>query len=147
MTDNLSKDNRKKAMRSVKSKNTTIEKKICSILQSIEVSGWQQNADFIIGKPDIVFLEKKIVIFVDGCFWHGCPICNRKLPSTNIDYWQKKIEKNKELAKKYNVQLKQEGWKVIRIWEHEFKDLDELKKLLLEEINGFDKNEMQHLIG
>ena len=72
------------------------------------------------GKPDFVFPRLKIAVFLDGCFWHGC-LSHCRMPSSNINYWNKKIEKNKIRDKKITKALKMKGWQVIRIWEHEIK--------------------------
>jgi len=72
------------------------------------------------GNPDIILKEKKVAIFLDGCFWHGCPQCYQK-PETNKEFWQKKISKNIENAIKFTKNLEDDGWKVIRIWEHEIR--------------------------
>lgn len=71
--------------------------------------------------PDIVMVSRKVVIFVDGCFWHKCPKCYRP-PKTNKKYWLPKIERNVQRDKEQNRFLKKNGWKVIRVWEHEVYD-------------------------
>jgi len=72
----------------------------------------------ITGKPDIVFPGKKIAIFVDGCFWHGCPDHGTR-PKTNKKFWETKISKN--IARDHHVTrtLSKSGWRVLRFWEHE----------------------------
>jgi len=114
-------------MRSVKSKGTKLEKRFFAMLVGLGISGWQKNPKNLLGKPDAVIPFRKLVIFVDGCFWHGCPYCQRQLPKTNAVYWAKKIKRNIELARFYNQQLEQDGWKVVRVWEHEFSDLEILR--------------------
>lgn len=121
MADNLSSTDRRKAMQAVKSSQTTPERQIRGILAGLHISGWKINWEKLPGKPDFVFPEKKIVLFVDGCFWHGCESCNRSNPKTNSDYWKKKINANIARDKKNNVQLASEGWMVLRIWEHQLK--------------------------
>ncbi len=70
------------------------------------------------GKPDIVFSRAKVAVFVDGCFWHGCPEHYVK-PKSNTSYWHPKIEANIQRDIKNRKQLKKNGWKVLRFWEHE----------------------------
>ncbi len=70
------------------------------------------------GRPDIVFPTERVAVFVDGCFWHGCPEHYQK-PATNEDFWREKICKNKNRDKEVNGLLKSQGWKVLRFWEHE----------------------------
>jgi len=97
-------------MQAVKSKGTRLEKRLFATLSGMSISGWNKNVTTITGKPDVAFPVQKIALFVDGCFWHGCPHCKRKLPETNHEYWQRKIKRNVELAKIYNKQLNREGW-------------------------------------
>jgi DNA mismatch endonuclease (patch repair protein) len=132
MSDNLKPHDRKRTMQAVKSKGTGLERRLAATLVGMGISGWKKNVPNIIGKPDIAFIHEKIAIFVDGCFWHGCPYCQRKLPVTNHVYWERKIARNIELAETYNEQLRREGWTVIRIWEHEIKDKSALKLRLKE---------------
>lgn len=123
MTDNLKPEDRRKTMQAIKGKGTGLERCLFSMLAGMRLQGWRKNANDIVGKPDLVFDNERVVIFVDGCFWHGCPHCQRKLPKTNQEYWERKIKRNIELALLNNQQLLDEGWTVIRIWEHEIKDL------------------------
>ncbi len=67
---------------------------------------------------DVVFVSAKIAIFVDGCFWHGCPI-HTTLPKSNQTYWLPKLAENKERDLRQTVRLRAAGWCVIRLWEHE----------------------------
>ena len=99
MVDNLRPEDRRKTMRAVKGKGTKLEKRLSSMLAGMSLKGWKQNVSNITGKPDVVFFDQKVVIFVDGCFWHGCPVCQRKLPETNREYWARKITRNVELSK------------------------------------------------
>ena len=66
------------------------------------------------------FHREKTAVFVDGCFWHHCPACYRE-PSTNSLFWKMKAERNAERDMKVNALLREQGWKVIRIWEHEIR--------------------------
>lgn len=70
------------------------------------------------GKPDIVFPGKKIAVFVDGCFWHKCPV-HFKMPTTNTAFWRRKINRNVERDQRVTYELEESGWKVIRFWEHD----------------------------
>ena len=83
------------------------------------------------GHPDFVFLDKKIAIFVDGCFWHGHD-CRNTRPSDNADYWTKKRERNIKHDKEITELFEQRGWTVIRIWECELKKKN--RELLLEKL-------------
>lgn len=119
MADNLSPQDRRRAMQAVKGKATRIERRLWAMLAGLGVKGWRKNATDLPGSPDVAFEAEKIAIFVDGCFWHGCPVCNRPLPQTRRDYWQGKIERNIQRGHRSNQQLHAMGWQVVRIWEHE----------------------------
>ena len=69
-------------------------------------------------RADIVFPKQRVVVFVDGCFWHGCPVHGRK-PTRNSTYWGIKLKLNSERDLRNDRVLKSAGWTVIRAWEHE----------------------------
>ncbi|WP_336245650.1 very short patch repair endonuclease [Nonomuraea sp. SYSU D8015] len=69
-------------------------------------------------RPDIVFTARKVAVFVDGCFWHVCPVHGRE-PTTNEWYWAPKLRRNKERDRVANAALEAAGWRVVRLWEHE----------------------------
>lgn len=122
MADNLSPESRKKAMKAVKGKGTSLERRLFSMLAGMKLKGWRKNAEDVVGKPDVVFAPERVAIFIDGCFWHGCPHCRRKLPKTNAAYWKRKIDRNIALAQSAKLALSNAGWIVLRIWEHEVRD-------------------------
>jgi DNA mismatch endonuclease (patch repair protein) len=70
------------------------------------------------GRADIVFTRRKIAVFIDGCFWHGCPL-HATHPKTNVDYWAPKLARNIERDVESTVRLRELGWTVLRFWEHE----------------------------
>jgi len=120
MVDTFSKTDRSRIMARVKSRNSkSTELRFISILKDKGITGWVRNYK-LTGKPDFAFSRLKIAIFIDGCFWHGCPN-HCRMPSSNMDYWNNKIEKNKIRDKKIKKALRMKGWQVIRIWEHEIK--------------------------
>jgi DNA mismatch endonuclease (patch repair protein) len=122
MTDNLTPEDRRKTMRAVKGTGTSLERRLFSTLAGMGLKGWRKNAKDVLGKPDVIFDRERIAIFVDGCFWHGCPYCKRKLPVTNQEYWKRKINRNIAFSENVNRVLADQGWTVIRIWEHEIRD-------------------------
>lgn len=120
MSDKFSKEKRSQIMASIHSKNTrSTERRLRASLASAKISGWRMNAKDLAGKPDFVFDEKKVAIFVDGCFWHGCK-CKR-LSKTHRSFWKNKIETNIARDKRVSNELRRQGWKVLRIKEHELK--------------------------
>lgn len=80
------------------------------------------------GKPDFVFRERRLAIFVDGCFWHCCPKHTTQL-ATNRTFWRKKLSRNKHRDKLVNRTLRQHGWTVLRIWQHELVRKNEARLL------------------
>ena len=126
MTDVHTKEQRSYNMSQIKSKDTKPE---VALKKAIVKSGINPsfNNNKITGKPDIVFIRKKIAIFIDGCFWHKCPTCFR-LPKTNRKFWRKKINSNVKRDRKINRTLKKQGWKILRIWEHEIKKISEINR-------------------
>ena len=120
MTDVFDKKKRSEIMSNVKSKgNSSTELKLISYFKEEGIKGWRRNYQ-VKGHPDFVFLNKRIAIFVDGCFWHGHN-CRNTIPKQNADYWEKKIRYNKSHDKKVTEFFKSRGWIVIRIWECELK--------------------------
>jgi len=135
MADNMSKEQRSFTMSRIRSNNNnSTELKLLDILLQHNISGWERDSN-IIGKPDFVFFEKQIAIFIDGCFWHGCPKCFN-MPKSNEEYWSVKITQNKKRARFVNSELKRNGWKVIRIWEHSFKRPSFILKKIIKALEG-----------
>jgi len=73
------------------------------------------------GKPDIVFVSARVVVFVDGCFWHGCPV-HGSIPTTNKRFWKKKLKSNVERDQEVTEKLAELDWLVLRFWTHELKE-------------------------
>lgn len=119
-------------MRAVKSRgNKSTELKLIEIFKNSRITGWRRNYK-LFGKPDFVFPKQRLVVFVDGCFWHGHDCRNTK-PADNADYWRQKIERNKKRDETVSKTLAEKGWKVLRIWECQMK-----KKILPPELNFFE---------
>jgi len=129
-TDNLTSAQRSYAMSRVKSKNTTPEKQIRSLIHRMGFR-FRLNHPGLPGKPDIVLSRHKKIILVHGCFWHGhnCHHCQRK-PKTNRRYWLAKIQKNKDRDRRAVRQLRHMGWRVLTIWQCQIKRLSRTSKQL-----------------
>lgn len=116
MADTFTKTERSRIMRSVKSeKNRSTELKLIEIFRICKITGWRRNSK-LLGKPDFTFPKLKMVLFADGCFWHGHK-CRNTAPKTNSKYWTAKIIRNKTRDRNVNRALEKVGWRVIRIWE------------------------------
>ncbi|SHI78348.1 very short patch repair endonuclease [Propionispora hippei] len=114
--DVKSKEARSKNMAAIKSRDTRVELKL---RKALFAAGYRYRVNYkITGKPDIVFVGKKVAVFVDGCFWHACPACYRE-PENNREFWRKKISGNRERDLKVTRELEEAGWLVLRFWEHE----------------------------
>lgn len=79
---------------------------------------YRVNGRMLIGRPDLVFPGKRLAVFVDGCFWHGCPEHATK-PKKNAEFWKNKLKRNVERDEEVSESLRQQGWIVMRIWEHD----------------------------
>lgn len=109
-------------MRANRRRDTAPERRLRSTLYG---QGLRFRVDFPIAiedarpiRPDVVFTPVRVAVFVDGCYWHGCP--DHHQPSkSNTAYWRAKIARNQERDRLHNQLLAQAGWTVLRIWEHE----------------------------
>jgi len=120
MTDSLSPTQRSQRMSKVRSSgNHSTELRVAATLARHSISGWTRQAKDIFGRPDFFFPDLNLVIFVNGCFWHGCPKCCRNTPKTRSLFWLNKIEANRKRDRRVNRVLRAEGYQVLRVWEHE----------------------------
>lgn len=120
MTDVYDKATRSAVMRKVRSKgNKSTEQRLVTLFRENGISGWRRNYP-VKGHPDFVFLDRKVAIFVDGCFWHGHD-CRNTRPKENEEYWRRKRERNIQHDQKITALFQTRGWTVVRIWECELK--------------------------
>ena len=116
--DNVTKDTRSRIMSKVRSKgNRSTELRLISLFKSAGIKGWRRCFP-LPGSPDFVFPGERVCVFVDGCFWHGCPK-HCRLPKTRRPYWIAKIARNSARDKQTARILRRSGWTIIRVWEHE----------------------------
>lgn len=132
MSDIFTSGKRSSIMSKVHSKgNKSTELKLIRYFKENDIRGWRRSYK-VKGHPDFVFLDKRIAIFVDGCFWHGHD-CRNTRPADNQEYWKKKRERNILHDKEITERFEARGWTVIRIWECELKKKNQhllLKKVL-----------------
>lgn len=129
MTDIVSRNKRSEIMSRIKSKDSKIETLFRKELWK-KGFRYSKNSSKYFGKPDIVLLKYKTVILIDSCFWHGCKK-HCRIPTTRKKYWIEKIERNKKRDKEVSKYYKKQGWKILRVWEHEIKKRsEEITKLL-----------------
>lgn len=128
MSDVFSKRKRSAVMALIRSRgNRATELRLIALMRAHGIAGWRRGS-MLIGKPDFVIARLKIAIFVDGCFWHVCPIHATK-PKNNAAFWQKKIAANQARDRLVTRTLRALGWRVIRIWEHELTRKNERRLL------------------
>ena len=117
MADIFSKSKRSEIMSRVKNRRTVPEDQVARLLRDLGVK-YRRNVKTLPGQPDFVIRSKKLVIFVNGCFWHGHPNCNRaKRPDSNRAFWDKKIATNKRRDRRNARKLRKEGWHIITVWQ------------------------------
>lgn len=122
---------RARIMSSIRSAgNQSTELRLIQIMREYQIRGWRRGAA-LIGKPDFVFPKKHVAVFVDGCFWHGCPKCCTSKPRSNVEYWDKKIRSNRERDRRVARNLRRQGWHVLRIWEHRLAKSDIVARALI----------------
>jgi DNA mismatch endonuclease, patch repair protein len=99
--------------------NSATELRLIEIFREFGITGWRRNQP-LLGKPDFIFRAKRVAVFVDGCFWHGCPKCYKR-PGSNQMFWDTKIATNRKRDRYVNRELRKLGWQVVRIWQHQLK--------------------------
>lgn len=129
MPEKLSPAQRSLNMSRVKGRgNRATELRLIEIFRNAKVIGWRRNYQ-LFGKPDFVFPKQRLVVFVDGCFWHSCPK-HRSQPVNNGEFWRRKLENNRTRDRLVTKELKILGWTVIRIWQHELTKPNKIKSRL-----------------
>lgn len=116
MIDVLNARQRSYCMSKIKGKNTKPEVVLRKAIWNLGYRYRLQTK--LAGRPDLIFSPYKVVVFVDGCFWHKCP-AHFVQPKTRPEFWKNKINSNAARDRRNNEILQSEGWKVVRIWEHE----------------------------
>ena len=99
--------------------NKSTEETLARLFRKAGINGWRRHVR-LPGKPDFAFTKQMLAVFVDGCFWHGCPKCYTR-PKTNQEFWDKKRQENTARDSRVTRELRERGWKVVRIWEHSLK--------------------------
>lgn len=137
MTDLFTKAQRSMVMARIRARdNASTEMRTVSLLRVAKISGRRRHSQ-LFGRPDFVFRSAKVALFIDGCFWHGCPRCKRtpKSSATSAAFWRAKIQRNIRRDEKVSRELRRAGWKVVRARECQLKApdriLNRLKALVL----------------
>jgi DNA mismatch endonuclease (patch repair protein) len=118
MPDVFTKTKRSEVMSRIRGRgNKDTELALIKLLRQHRITGWRRHQK-VFGKPDFLFRRNRLALFVDGCFWHGCPK-HCKIPAGNREFWKKKFAANKARDRRVNRALRELGWHVVRIWEHD----------------------------
>ena len=114
--DTVSREKRSAIMAAVRgSQNCSTELRMIAVLRAARISGWRRGA-VLPGKPDFIFRAARVAMFVDGCFWHGCPRHGRT-PKTHASFWTAKLARNVRRDRTVTRELRASGWIVLRVWE------------------------------
>jgi DNA mismatch endonuclease (patch repair protein) len=124
MSDVFTKAKRSEVMRRIRGRGSkATEIALAKLFRRHKITGWRRNQK-VFGKPDFVFPKLKLAVFVDGYFWHGCPKHATK-PKNNRAFWRNKFARNNARDRIVNRTLRQLGWTVLRIWQHELSQKNE----------------------
>src|SRR5712692_5194427 len=107
--------------------NKATELALVALLRRHRITGWRRHAH-LFGSPDFVFAKSRVAVFVDGCFWHGCPK-HATYPMSNQEFWMAKLARNRARDRLVLGTLKKRGWRVVRIWQHELSAKNEQRLL------------------
>jgi DNA mismatch endonuclease (patch repair protein) len=120
---------RAKNMSSIHGKNN-LSTEICLKMAFVRsgLKGWKLHSKELPGTPDFYFQQAKLAIFVDGCFWHGCPKCGH-IPKTRPEFWEAKINRTKQRDREKRTKLRGLGISSLSIWEHDLKEKSGVDKV------------------
>jgi DNA mismatch endonuclease (patch repair protein) len=136
--DVFTKAKRSQVMAAIRSKgNKATELKLASILRTARITGWRRHQP-LPGRPDFFFARQRLAIFVDGCFWHGCP-WHCRMPADNRSYWQKKIRRNALRDQATNKLLRNAGLRVLRVWEHSLRSPQAVTARIISQLSAAPK--------
>ena len=129
--DNLTREQRKLCMTKIKAKNTKPEIAVRKVLSRLGERYRLHNSK-LAGKPDIVIVKTKKIIFINGCFWHQHKNCKKQaMPKANKKYWESKLKRNIEKQAQDIKLLKKQGWEIYKIWECQTNNEDKLTQKIL----------------
>lgn len=139
--DPLTRTERSARMAKVRNRgNMSTEGRVEERLVAEGITGWEKHPEDVPGKPDFYFRYDRLAVFVDGCFWHACPKCARRTPTTRADFWRVKIDENRRRDNRTRRHLREQGYHVMRIWEHDIKRGPWLRRLqsMLRRLDDYD---------
>ena len=138
MPDVFTKAKRSAVMSRIRGRgNKDTELALIKLLRRYQVTGWRRNQN-VFGRPDFLFRWNRLALFVDGCFWHGCPRCYRR-PKSNRKYWDAKIARNRERDRQVSRELRRLGWRVVRIWGHSLTSPEKIARRIIYMLSNASK--------
>ena len=167
MTDVFNTAKRSEVMSRIRGKgNKTTEVALAAALRKAGISGWRRHVtlkpklmpkrastkvkpEVLIVKPDFIFRQVKLAVFVDGCFWHQCPL-HSKVPENNREFWEKKLKRNVQRDKFATIALRSAQWRVLRLWEHELADIDRVTRRIANRLDAHSiksDDDAMHLVA
>lgn len=127
--------------------NRTTELALVRLLRTEKINGWRRHRPALaagkVSTPDFLFPRARVCVFVDGCFWHGCPRCFRE-PTSNVAYWRAKIRRNQRRDRRTVRVLRAAGFRVFRIWECRLKSPVYLRQLGRRLRDALDRSPVSH---
>jgi DNA mismatch endonuclease (patch repair protein) len=141
MSDVFTPAKRSEVMSRIRSRgNRDTELRLIAIFCEQGITGWRRHRP-VFGRPDFVFPKLRVAVFVDGCFWHGCPQ-HYHAPANNVKFWQRKRQTNRRRDRQVDRTLRKSGWRVLRIWEHslphESRVVARVRRMLKSQLRGRD---------
>ena len=162
MTDVFSRRKRSEVMSRIRGRgNESTEIRFVRMLRAKRITGWRRHVELSLGdvgekdsgvrrrrivRPDFVFRRERVSVFIDGCFWHGCPE-HARLPATRTAYWMAKLAGNRSRDSYVTAKLRRCGWMVIRIWEHQLRSEEQLVRLIKAAVCGKHQNRTVKPVG
>lgn len=96
--------------------NRSTEQRMITLFRAAQITGYRKHWK-VVGRPDFAWPQLRVAVFLDGCFWHGCPYCTHKPSKSNVRFWRNKIQANRRRDRRVARKLRGQGWSVLRIWE------------------------------
>jgi DNA mismatch endonuclease, patch repair protein len=138
MSDVFTQQKRSEVMSRIRGRgNRDTEVALARLFRANGVTGWRRHYP-VTGRPDFAFAKAHVAVFVDGCFWHLCPKCSN-MPVNNRAFWEKKLGNNVRRDRLVTRTLRDRGWTVVRVWEHELRTPRTVLGRITESLSNSDR--------
>lgn len=126
-------------MKANRARDTGPELQLRAALRSAGLGGYRLAWNKAPGRPDVAYPGKHVAVFVHGCYWHRCPICDKPLPKNNSQFWQTKFIRNQERDARKKRELEKAGWRVVQVWECQIKkDIEACVNMVVDALGAVD---------